>query len=212
MDDVRVQMIRAPRNGKIAGMLEALKRVTVPVYTSVPHPDFLNMQAYPLGEVVKAFGSVYFNNTIAYAIAYAIYIGVKEITLFGVDFTWPNVHMAEQGRGCCEYWLGYAKARGIEVHVCEQSTLLDSRLQKDGNIPLYGYDAYNVSFMEVGDEVVGLRFTERELPTLEEIEERYSHKIGKSERMVDPLFMSFPSQGASAERPDGPQVELELTQ
>jgi hypothetical protein len=206
MDDVRVQEMRAVKNEKIRGMLQALKRTRLPVYTSFPHPDYPALVAYPLQDVVQHFNSLYFNNTVAYAIAYGLFIGVKEISMFGVDFTWPNVHEAEQGRACCEYWLGRAHAMGVGVHVCETSTLMDARENANGIYHLYGYDAIEIKLMEVGPEVVGLHFSERPLPTVEEIEARYDHKV--KGRPIDDLMMSFPSGGVPS---GGPEVELEVT-
>jgi hypothetical protein len=46
--------------------------------------------------------------------------------MFGCDFTYPKAHDAEKGRGCVEYWLGFARARGIEILLPANTSLMDS--------------------------------------------------------------------------------------
>jgi hypothetical protein len=56
---------------------------------------------------------------------------VKKISLFGMDFTYPNAHDAEKGRACVEFWLGIAAARGIELAHAEDHEP-HGRLQRAG--------------------------------------------------------------------------------
>jgi hypothetical protein len=176
MDDVRVQEIRAQAgNSYIGHMLNELQLAEgPPIYTSREHPEYPRLRAFPLEDVINACGTDYFNCTPAYAIAYAIYLGVRRISLFGIDFTYPNAHHAEKGRGCCEYWLGRAMQRGIEVFVPKPSSLLDACYPQSER--LYGYDTLDVSTtFKDGKCVVGM--TPREtLPSAAEIEKRYNHK------------------------------------
>jgi hypothetical protein len=89
MDDIRIQQIRADADpsGNIAAMLPWLKTIDIPVYTSRPHPDYPNLVAYPLAEVLNnCSGERYFNSTAAYAVALAVSMGVKKIILAGCDF------------------------------------------------------------------------------------------------------------------------------
>jgi hypothetical protein len=172
MDDVRIQEIRAQAgNSYIGHMLNEFQAPdTVPVYTSRTHPEFPRMQAYPLEEVINACGTNYFNNTAAYAIAYAIYLGVKRISCFGIDFTYPDAGYAEKGRGCCEYWLGRAMERGIQVFIPNTSSLLDACKPI-----LYGYDTLDV-VTAFKDGKCTVTMTERNtLPSAEEIEKSYNH-------------------------------------
>ena len=118
MDDVRVQELRAAANpdGNIAAMLKWLKTHPGPVYTSVVREGYPGLVAFPLEDVLNElppFG--YFNSTAAYAVAFAIFLGVKKISLFGFDFTYANAHQAEKGRACVEFWLGVAVTKGITV-------------------------------------------------------------------------------------------------
>lgn len=179
MDDVRVQEVRAAANpdGKVARMLAWLRTAPGPIYTSRAHPDYPGLVAYPLQDVINAGGSDYFNNTTAYAIAMAVAMGVEHISLYGLDFTYPNAHDAEQGRGCCEYWIGRAEARGIRVHVAASSTLLDARLKGvPGRPRYYGYDTLDVAVDMNPDGTVRVIATPHDrVPTAEEIESRYDH-------------------------------------
>lgn len=177
MDDVRIQEIRAAArpDSNIAYMLEWMRKHPGPIYTSRVHPDYPGLVAFPLEDVINSCGEPYFNNTAAYAIAYAVHIGVKRISLFGCDYTYPNVHQAEKGRACAEFHLGIACARGIEICVPNSSSLMDSiSTQQDR---LYGYDTLAIAMTgDVLNEPARLHITPREtLPTADEIEARYDH-------------------------------------
>jgi SAM-dependent methyltransferase len=181
MDDLRIQEARAAERpgSNIAAMVKWLKTHPGPVYTSVVREGYPGLVAFPLQDVLNGRydtngGAPYFNSTAAYAIAYAVHIGVKRISLFGIDYTMPNAHQAEKGRACCEFWLGIASARGIEVTVPETTSLLDACEPEEQR--LYGYDCVDVTLRdcEAGLEVI---FSDKaEIPTAAEIEKRYDHK------------------------------------
>ena len=78
------------------------------------------------------------NNTVAYAIAFAYWNKVGQIDLFGLDFSYKhNLHFAEAGRACVEFWICKCIEAGIAIGASPRSSLLDS------NVPiterLYGY-------------------------------------------------------------------------
>lgn len=181
MDDVKVQEMRAAAKpqSNIANMLEWLKTHPGPIYTSVVRKGYPGMVPFPLQDVLNARldhngGAPYFNSTAAYAIAYAVHIGVSRISLFGLDYTLPNVHSGERGRACCEFWLGIAAARGIEITVPEQSTLLDACAPEGER--LYGYDCVDVGLSNQADGSVVIDFRPKAImPTADEIERRYDH-------------------------------------
>lgn len=177
MDDVRIQEIRgaARPDGNIAALLPWLKQHPGPVYTSRPHPDYPGMVPFPLEEVVRNTGYAYMNSTAAYAVALAVYLGVKKITLFGMDFTYAHSHHAEKGRACVEFWLGIAAARGIKISIPQKSSLMDGC--EPSRERLYGYDTLDVTIGRDGEGRHTVRFVEREgpLPTADEIEARYDH-------------------------------------
>lgn len=175
MDDVRIQEIRANArpDSNIANMLAWLKESKVPVMTSRSHEDYPALIDFPIEEVMQELRYDYFNSTAAYAVAYAIYLGVKKITLFGCDYTYPGAHDAEKGRACVEFWLGMAAQRGIKISVPKKSTLMDAIYQQKDR--LYGYDTLSLTINLVDDKIK-IEFAEVEnLPTAEEIEARYDH-------------------------------------
>jgi SAM-dependent methyltransferase len=175
MDDVRIQEVRAAArpDSNIAAMLDWLKSHPGPIYTSRPHPNYPGLVAYPLADVLNSTRQTYFNNTAAYAVAYAIHIGVKKISCYGMDFTYPNAHDAERGRGCVEFWLGLASARGIQIRIPRNSSLMDGCEPKR----FYGYDTVDVN-VDVSSGAAVLDFAPLEkLPTADEIEARYNHGV-----------------------------------
>ncbi|MCR4301085.1 MAG: hypothetical protein NUV51_05695, partial [Sulfuricaulis sp.] len=176
MDDVRIQEIRAKAApaSNIAAMLKWIKTSRVPVVTSRAHPDYPALVEFPLQDVLNHLGHDYFNNTAAYAVAFAIHIGVAQISLFGMDYTYPKAHDAERGRACVEFWLGQAHARGIKINLPKTTTLMDSMYPRASR--LYGYDTLDVGFNMQDDGTLRLDFVPREtLPTAAEIEKLYDH-------------------------------------
>lgn len=175
MDDLSVQEARAEAKpeGNIASMVRWLRKHPGPIYTSRLRPGYPGLVEFPLQEVLRDGGLPYFNNTAAYAIAYAVLIGVKKISLFGIDFTLPNIHAGEKGRACCEFWLGIAAARGIVIVGPEQTTLMDYCAPDSERF--YGYDCADVSVEDNEDGQAVVRFTDKPAPTAEEIERRYDH-------------------------------------
>ena len=140
MDDVRVVAKDHKRYG------QDLKKAQVPLITSVAYPEFKSSVAFPLQQVIKATGQDYMNSTVAFAMAYAGAIGVKKLFLFGCDFSYPDPYRAERGGACAEFWVGWLKARGCEVHIPMSSELLDAcYMQIVGDPPrpvraFYGYE------------------------------------------------------------------------
>lgn len=117
-------------------MGDKLAALPVPIYTSVSDKRFPNSVDFPIREVAAHFGNFsYYNTTVAYAIAHAIYEGRKTLYLYGCDFSYPDKAVGESGRSCAEYWIGQAIARGIKVMI-PKCTLLDNWRDKR---PLYGY-------------------------------------------------------------------------
>ena len=176
MDDVRIQELRAAADpdSNIAAMLTWLKKHPGPIYTSQPHADYPGMVKYPLADVLNSCdGQQYMNSTAAHAIAFAVHLGVKKIMCFGMDFTLPNSYHAEQGRACVEFWLGFARARGIDIRVPQESSLLDACEPWERRI--YGYDAVHLKVKgSPGNYRVSMK-PRKELPTAAEIEHRYDH-------------------------------------
>lgn len=166
MDDCKVQESRD--NSSIIPLVELLQ-VHPRFLTSKVYPDYPGAEAYPLADVVNCIGTTYLNGTTAYAVAYAIFLQVEELHLYGCDFSYPNAHKAESGRGCVEHLLGIAKERGIRIVLPENTSLMDQNVIHKP----YGYDAYYVTFIEDGGRIT-VEMTDKPLPSGEEIEKRYA--------------------------------------
>lgn len=178
LDDVRIQERRARErpDSNISRMLDWMRTHPGPIMTSRAHPEYPGLVEFPLEDVLNKLGYDYFNSTAAYAIAYAIFIGVEKLSLWGFDFSYENSHCAEKGRANVEYWIGVAMARGIKIAVPKISTLLDACVPEKQR--LYGYDTVDVKIIEQPDQSVKVEMTERDeshIPTASEIEERYDH-------------------------------------
>ncbi len=133
-------------------LLEWLKTHDKPVYTSAAHRDICpSAVEYPLHAVVKKLGFNYLNTSVAFALCFALYLGVKRVCMYGCDFTYPDNHAAEAGRGCVEFWLGYGAAKGLDIAVPNDTTLLDAYVSPENK--LYGY-ADIITFKQVGNELV----------------------------------------------------------
>jgi len=89
----------------------------------------ITLATYPIDAISEKYETNYFTSSIAYMIAYALYTGAKEINIYGVDMEQDTEYRYQ--RPCVAYWVGYAKALGVQVVL---STVLDSVPYK------YGYD------------------------------------------------------------------------
>lgn len=176
MDDVRIQEIRVKARpaSNIAKMLAWMRTHPGPIYTSRAHPDYPGLVEYPLADVLNECSRQgYLNSTAAYAVALAVAMRVKRISVFGCDYTYPNAHDAEKGRACMEFWLGMGVARGIEIRIPHVSSLMDGVYSQADR--LYGYDTVDVKLDELDGKLV-TSFVERAtLPTADEIEAKYDH-------------------------------------
>ena len=114
-----------------------LKTNKKPIITCQLDKRVKHLELFPLKEVTLDLGYCYFNNTVAYAIAYAIWKKVNKISLYGIDYTYKNVSMAESGRACVEFWCAIAVTKGIKLEVAHRSSLLDTNVPE--NEKLYGY-------------------------------------------------------------------------
>ncbi len=141
-------------------MRKVLKEHPGPIYTCELDDRCKNLIEFPLLEVVKDTKSSYLNNTVCFAIAFAMYNRVGRINMFGVDFSYKgNLHFAEAGRACVEFWLSKCITSGIVVSVAPRSGLLDTDIPvKDkvygyhrlDNPPLIMFDPETEEFYKIG--------------------------------------------------------------
>jgi hypothetical protein len=147
--------------------------------TARAHPDYPNLEEFPLEDLLNKLGSAYINGTGAAALAYAIYLEPDEISLWGFDFTYPNAHKNEKGRGCVEYWLGYAAKAGIMIRLPPKTSLLDSFEDSAGDeAKIYGYDTIKLQIAMQPDglfKVTKTPIDESDWPSAAEVEAAYDH-------------------------------------
>lgn len=88
------------------------------------YPELPNAVSYPIEEIVKHFKIKYFNNTISYMVAYALYTNpdLEDLALLGVDMA-ADTEYAHQ-RPCTEFFLGYAHSKGIRITIPDVCPLL----------------------------------------------------------------------------------------
>jgi hypothetical protein len=117
-----------------------LKSHDKPIYMPKAMPEFPTSVTYPLEDVIQKTGSCYFSTGIAYMLAMALCCGVKQLMLWGCDFSYDrnsNSH-DEQGRACAEYWVGRLVGAGCHVGSSPGSHFMDGHRRSQGKI--YGYD------------------------------------------------------------------------
>lgn len=102
-------------------------------------------EIYPIDTIVREFGE-YFTSSLAYMLAYAIYLHIKDVEVGGPGISHIGLwgcDMAVEGeykhqRPCVEYYLGIARGMGIELHIAPESPLLRCSAK-------YGFDYQKLS-------------------------------------------------------------------
>ncbi len=98
-----------------------LNQIGADLYIGHKSDVFPNATIYPKDDIVGKFGN-YFTSSIAWMLALAIYEGVDEIGIWGIDMIGDGEYSHQ--RSCCEYLLGIAQGNGIKVTIAPQSPLL----------------------------------------------------------------------------------------
>ena len=139
-------------------MVKTLKSHPGPIYTCELDSRSSGLVEYPLLDVITDTRCSYFNNTVPFAIAFALYNKVAKLNLFGLDFTYKgNLHFAEAGRSCVEFWLAKCIENGMVISVAPRSGLLDT----DAPIhqKLYGYHRLDNPVLVLRNEETGEFYT-----------------------------------------------------
>jgi len=123
----------------IQQMERYLKRHQVPLITSDAgeYAEMDHVYEYPLHWIYLLLGDdgMYMHNSIPYMLAYALAIGVKEIHIWGCDYSYEKEKTREDDRANAEYWIGFARARGVKVLIPASSSLTSA----DKGLWFYGY-------------------------------------------------------------------------
>lgn len=75
----------------------------------------INLKNYPIKEISEKYQSCFFTNTVSYMLAYALYTGIQEIEIFGVDMSSRDEYVSQ--RPSVLYWIGYLRANGVKVKI-----------------------------------------------------------------------------------------------
>jgi len=141
MDDL--EWIRKKKDKVYASWL---KKHDKPIMTSTVYPGYPMAVPYPLHQVMEFLeDDIFAVNTVSYMVAYAMYIGVEVLSIYGADFFYPGGKTAEEGGQAVAYLLGMAAGRKIMRHqIPASSTLLycnKGRMGPQGAMfrPPYGY-------------------------------------------------------------------------
>jgi hypothetical protein len=135
--------------GIIEEYLEWFKKQGSKIVLQKKYDEFPDCDSYPLQGVLDTFKHSYFNNTIAYMIAYAMYNNpdLERLAIFGVDMAGDGEYGHQ--RPCCEFWLGYALSKGIILDIPDNCPLIKST-------HLYGFEsppAYVLSVKNRAEEL-----------------------------------------------------------
>lgn len=86
-----------------------------PVYMLEAYENIPGVVKFPGMDMVKHFGHRYFTSTGAWLVAYAVYVGVAELEIWGFEMH-PTGEHAGQRAGFL-YWVQEARKQGINVIV-----------------------------------------------------------------------------------------------
>lgn len=182
----------------------------VPIYMQQRHEDIPGSVKFPMDAMCEALDSEYWTNCPAEMVGLAISMGYKAISVYGVDMATDSEYSVQ--RPCCEYWLGVAKGRGIEVYVPEMSDLLKC-------IGIYGYEDKGSAFSrKLQDRLKWLHTQDNErLKMIRSIEGQYKVKhadltgrVNRLEGAVDELLSGRKTERRET-RLEGRRAEVQST-
>src|SRR3990167_6906396 len=133
MDDMKA----LEGNPKRKPYTDRIKReLDTPILTSRKYLDYPTTIEYPLTDIINKFQFKYLNGSVAYALVYALYLGYKNIILYGCDYMYDQKPgLFEKGRGCVEFWIAYGTLKcDAHIMIARTSTLMDSN-----SFRFYGY-------------------------------------------------------------------------
>lgn len=117
----------------VPGYLRWLKTVTVPVYMQRKFRDVPSSVRYPRERVLAEFPR-YFTSQAAWMMALALTEGVTHLGFFGIHYSLDEEHRKQ--RAGCEFWMGVATGRGVQIVNPPGSPLLREPAW------LYGYESH----------------------------------------------------------------------
>jgi hypothetical protein len=98
-----------------------LKACKTPIYMQEAYPEIPAALRYPREMVKSLYPDVPFGSQTAWMIALALCQGVTRLGFWGVHYSHGSDY--EESRANCEYWIGIARGRGVQITVAPQSPL-----------------------------------------------------------------------------------------
>jgi hypothetical protein len=127
--------------------IDKLNWAEVPVVMLKADPVITLSETYPVDEIAQSVGDE-FTSSIAYMIAYGIYLGYSEIHLFGVNMAHQSEYAHQ--RGGVKYFAAIAKERGIRFTAPDESQLAGCKQR-------YGYDDFDTVVGWIQQRMVALK-------------------------------------------------------
>lgn len=132
-----LELLRKPEARRPPGYEDRLRGLDSTLYMQREYEDIPNATAYPIDKVCNFLGVDYFNSSIAYLLALAIaepsnwLERSNKIGIWGVDMAdlepqpgdLSYVSEFAYQRPNMEYLIGYARGKGIEVYIPQESPL-----------------------------------------------------------------------------------------
>ena len=121
------------RTKPVPGYLEWLQRCPTPIYMQRVFRDVPAAVRYPQERVLAEFPR-YFTSHAAWMIALALTEGVTHLGFYGIHYALDEEHKKQ--RTGCEFWIGYAAGRGVQIVNPPGSPLMREPAW------LYGYESH----------------------------------------------------------------------
>jgi hypothetical protein len=153
-----------------------IQNAKIPVFTSTAYTKYDSLLNFPLKQCVEYFNFAYFNESLNYMIAFAVMAGVKEIHLYGCDYS--DQHEYPEERASVEFWLGVAQANGLVIKTGPASEVLKGRYREGMHPRFYGYK------MENFHEHYQDPYVEAQVEVYEEYK-KYEEEVPKSKMSTD---------------------------
>jgi len=127
MDHIQGEADKHPRYGAM------LWKHNKPIITSDNYPNWPNhVRQYPFLEIwnwlagtLNPMHGGWFHNSVAYILCYAAFIGVKDLRVFGADYSLHSSGVVEDGHPNVAYWVGKLEAAGLVVTAPADSSFLN---------------------------------------------------------------------------------------
>lgn len=101
--------------------LEGIAKSGKPIYMHLPVEGIDGVVQYPTEEIVKKFGPYFLTSSIAWMMALALYEGVDEVGLWGVDMA--SAEEYREQRAGCRHFIDLARQMGVRVTIPMASDL-----------------------------------------------------------------------------------------